>query len=190
MPRHRARAHTLGHNSMVSGVRDASGLPAPTGRPSDQPPGLQGVDTVSPTQNLLPWGIWGRLVKTSWGWSPTLSGSPARHPSFPQGDRSPPGPCSELLGGPPPPPVSQSHQGSRFTCRAGPSAQEPRAGRPACPERAPGPAPFRERAGAPKASFLNRTAWARGCCTLTCVVCRAAHQVLCLSCPRSYQEHQ
>ena len=60
----------------------------------------------------------------------------------PQGDGSPMPWLRELLSSswtPSPPAASQGHQVSRFTCRASPSAQEPRAGSLSCPEPAPSP---------------------------------------------------
>lgn len=86
------------------------------------------------------------------------------------------GSFSELLEGPPPPTASQSHQVSRFTCRARPSAQEPVANKTATPSwqcSLPGacpaaPPPPQERAGgAPRITLLNHAACAQDCLTLT-----------------------
>lgn len=80
----------------------------------------------------------------SWGCSPALSVSPSCHPLHPRGDRSPcnlaQGASQSSLMDPLPPAASQSHQVSRFTCRARPSAQEPVASRTATPQLAAQPA--------------------------------------------------
>lgn len=104
----------------------------------------------------------------SWGWSPTLSVSPACHPSFPQGDHSPP-PRSELWWSPSPssqpePPGEQVHlQGWPRS----PGRSLPGVCRGACRP------PLRERAGAPKAGCPHGTARAEVVAHGRCAVCGA-----------------